>query len=394
MPRTGLIALLLLVTATALPQAARADTATPDFQPGWFVPVDPLRVLDTRATRPIGPGATLRADLSQRLPLGTTAVVLNITGSDPTADTHLTASPVGAQRVGPTLTLRPRENRLIQVTVGVNQIRGVDLYNAAGSTHVIADLVGYYKASAGAGFHGVTQHRVLDTRSGTSLGPASSRTVGLGGRLPADAVAVTFNLIATEPTSATHLVAWPTGRARPTASNINVVAGETRANLVTVAVGANRSVDIYNHLGRTHVILELAGYYTQGSGSAFRARLPVREYDSRRPYPNGMPGLPIPSRSRVAFSVADAVPPTTTGVLLNVTGIDPSATTWLTVWGNADTPRPDVATVHVPLGRTVANAAVVGMAPRDLTLVYNQAGRVHATVDLMGAFVDVGASAA
>ena len=56
-------------------------------------------------------------------------------------------------------------------------------------------------------------------------------------------------MTATGPTGSSYLTAFPTGVARPTASNLNFPPGWTGANAVTVPVGTGGQVDIYNHLG-------------------------------------------------------------------------------------------------------------------------------------------------
>ena len=55
---------------------------------------------------------------------------------------------------------------------------------------------------------------------------------------------------------------WPTGEPRPTASNLNLPAGDTRPNLVTVKVGPAGTIDVYNDAGTTDMIADIAGYYT------------------------------------------------------------------------------------------------------------------------------------
>ncbi|UVS76462.1 hypothetical protein [Actinokineospora sp. UTMC 2448] len=379
------IAVAALVTAVALPGTAAAESAGTEYRSGRFVAAQPVRVHDSRSSGPVGSGQTARIGLGAALPSEATAVVLNLTVLGATATTRLTAHTAGGERSGATVHLRPNEIRSAQVTVGIGALSAVDVHNSSGETHVIADLVGYYQAGNGAGFHGATPVRVLDTRSSRSIPAGATRTVDFSARVPAGATAVTFLLTATG-TSASHLTAWPAGRTRTAAATLHLPASEARTNLVTVALGERQSVSLYNQAGYAHVQVDLVGYYTETAGAAFRARAPVREYDSRADYANGMPGLPIPPRSRVSLSVAGSVPDDTTGVLLGVTGIEATETTYLTVWADARAPRPEVTAVSVPENRTVANAVVLGLTPGDLVTVYNNAGRVHATVDLLGYF--------
>jgi hypothetical protein len=121
-----------------------------------YNPVTPVRVLDTRdgtgtggSTAPVGPQGTITLDLSAQVPTTTTAVVLNVTGTGTTTATHVTVFPDGADRpIASTLNLVPGQTRPNAVTVQLGAGRKVNLFNNAGSVHLIADLAGYYGPSA------------------------------------------------------------------------------------------------------------------------------------------------------------------------------------------------------------------------------------------------------
>ena len=66
--------------------------------------------------------------------------------------------------------------------------------------------------------------------------------VGGSTGVPADAEAVVLNVTGVFPSQATHLTVWPAGVARPLASNVNLVPGDVRPNLVLVRVGAGASL--------------------------------------------------------------------------------------------------------------------------------------------------------
>ena len=87
--------------------------------------------------------------------------------------------------------------------------------------------------------------------------------------VPGDATAVVLNVTGTDVTADTFVTLWPAGQAAPFTSNLNVTAGDTRANLVTVALGNGGAVQIRNALGSADVVVDLAGYYSTGSTSRF-----------------------------------------------------------------------------------------------------------------------------
>ena len=93
----------------------------------------------------------------------------------------------------------------------------------------------------GAPFAALPPTRILDTRqSGGPVGPGAVRTVPVAGQggVPANAGAVVMNVTVDQPTADGYVTVFPNGQPTPLASNLNFVAGQTIANLVTAKVGA------------------------------------------------------------------------------------------------------------------------------------------------------------
>ena len=84
--------------------------------------------------------------------------------------------------------------------------------------------------------------------------------VGGSTGVPADAEAVVLNVTGVFPSQATHLTVWPAGVARPLASNVNLVPGDVRPNLVLVPVGAGGAASIFNNSGAIDVVADVVGY--------------------------------------------------------------------------------------------------------------------------------------
>ncbi len=259
------------VTITAGPAAVDAIVDlegyyAPDTGAG-FTPMTPTRVLDTRTGAPVGQGVTQVLDLSAQVPAGATAAVFNLTGLDATTGTYVTAFPDGTtQPVASNLNLAPGVITPNLVTVAISPDRKVDLYNAYGSVDLVADLAGYYAPGSGQSFYPLSPIRVLDTRdaNGNPLNPISqnqSRTLDLSHWLPSTATATVFNLTGTNVTQATFLTASPDGTPRPVASNLNLVPGQTSANLSVVALNPGQVVDLYNLNGQVDAIVDLSGYF-------------------------------------------------------------------------------------------------------------------------------------
>src|SRR5712692_4508339 len=252
---------------------------------GQFVPLVPARITDTRAAsgqanagKTLAAGTTLNVQVAGAggVPAsGFSAVVLNVTAVDQTANGFFTVFPKGnSLPTASNLNWTPGQtvpNRVIvPLVAGVGQ---VSIYNGLGSADAIVDVNGYFTDSsgAGAGFFTLFPSRVVDTRNGTGgfpiapLGAAATMTVTVEGHggVPATLVtAVIVNVTVANPTTASDLVIWPTGATQPTASDLNFVGGQTVPNLVVVKLSALGQINIFNAFGTTNVIVDVVGYYT------------------------------------------------------------------------------------------------------------------------------------
>jgi hypothetical protein len=134
-------------------------------------------------------------------------------------------------------------------------------------------------------FVSVPPERILDTRNGNGdprtpagqkLGAGQTieldvagRALGGGAAVPGDAVAVMVNATITEATQPSFVTFFPSGQVRPEASSLNAVFGadssglgsENVPNMITVQIGTNGNVSIFNFAGATHVLADIAGYF-------------------------------------------------------------------------------------------------------------------------------------
>ncbi|MEY2958409.1 MAG: hypothetical protein RLZZ01_977, partial [Actinomycetota bacterium] len=105
--------------------------------------------------------------------------------------------------------------------------------------------------------------------SGTN--PDFSPITSRGTIVPDGATAIVANLTVTQPTSTGFVSIRPgTATGTPSTSNINIPApGSDTPNSVTVELPTNGTVDLYyNPIGATtHLILDIVGYYTEGTGT-------------------------------------------------------------------------------------------------------------------------------
>jgi hypothetical protein len=231
-------------------------------------------VLDTRTangapTAKVGPAQTLNLQVTGRggLPAtGVSAVVMNVTVTNPSVAGYLTVFPTGAAApLASNLNFSAGETVPNRVIVGVRASGQVSIFNGAGSTDVIADVGGYFTDSSASGqvFSALAPLRLLDTRSSAqTLGPGGNVNVSMAeAAVPANATAVILNVTATGTSAASFFTVYPTGATRPLASDLNWVAGKTVPNLVVVKLGGGGAT-ILNQAGAADAIVDILGYFS------------------------------------------------------------------------------------------------------------------------------------
>lgn len=254
-----------------------------------FVPLPPTRILDTRTGlgAPAGRTTAVPVQVTGQAGVpttGVTAVVVNVTVTEPTAAGWAEVSPDG--RFGSSNANYGPEQTVAALAVSAVDSRGRVWVTSLVPIHAVLDVQGYFTTTgAGSTLYSVAHARLLDTRLGAPLGPGETRRVpvlGVAG-VPASGVsAVVLNTTATDPTSPTYLQAYPGGSPRPNASTVNVTAGQTRANRTIVPVGADGTIAYTNFAGTTDLVVDITGYFATDSGGAyFYPQAPSRVMDSR-----------------------------------------------------------------------------------------------------------------
>ncbi|MDQ2826510.1 MAG: hypothetical protein M3Y04_06090, partial [Actinomycetota bacterium] len=245
-----------------------------------FTPVAPSRILDTRNGTGQG-GSAGQVPGTGTIELAVTGVggvpsslvntvVLNVTATNLQGqDSHVTVYPSGEARPSTSnLNVTPGESVANLVMAKVTNGR-VLLYSNAGSVDLVADVEGWFGPGGASTYVATAPVRDLDTRTGDGgtsgrVGPDSAIDLAVAGvnGAPASISAIVVNLTVTDDAGPeSFLTVYPAGSGRPVASNLNFVAGVTRANLVTVPVGAGGKVTIYNHVGNVHVVADVEGWF-------------------------------------------------------------------------------------------------------------------------------------
>jgi hypothetical protein len=277
------------------------------------------------------------------------------------------------------------------VTAKTDGTGHITIFNSVGTVDVVVDIEGYYSRDSADTYTPNPPLRVLDTRSGTGapqapVGPGQTITLQVAGApgLPASGVdAVALNVTAVDATQGTYVSVYPTGFVNgPKTSSLNVPDANAVPNLVVSKVAGDGTVTLFNFAGSTDLVADLLGYYSTSSGLALEPVPPVRVLDTR---PNASIGQDASLHFLVAASGERAG-----GVVANLTGILPSATTYLNLYpdGTPVAQAKGSAILNVLRGAVRANAdlAAVTANPVLEENIYNRWGVVDVAADLSGYF--------
>ena len=245
-------------------------------------------------------------------------------------------------------------------------------------------------------YHPLTPARVLDTRNGTGgvRGPVGAggevnfAITGQGGVPLSGADTVVLNVTVTNTTAAGYLTAYGSGQPRPPSSNLNWSAGETIANLVTVPIGANGMVTLFNAGSQSQLIADVEGWYGPAAspvnGGLYNSLAPSRLLDTRNT------GGPIGGGQTRTLQVAGrgGVPATgVSAVVMNVTATDATSPSYLTVFP-AGAARPVASNLNFVAGQQIPNRVIVPLGAGGQVSIFNGAGSVNVVVDVNGWFTD------
>lgn len=234
------------------------------------------------------------------------------------------------------------------------------------------------------GYVPITPARLLDTRSGPVVG------IGAGGRvdvkvtgragIPNSGVTgVVLNVTGVCPTATTALTVWPAGRAKPAPTTVTVPVRDTRTGTVVVPIGAAGKISVGSSSAITDVVVDAVGYVGTSATTRLLTVPTVRAYDTRVTSgvigAGGSRNLMMPAVSGIAASAQ-------TGVVAQITVINPGGRGWLTARRPGQTPAATTSLWYRAGGTTTALAV---LSPDRGHLVLDSRGStVHVTIDVVG----------
>ncbi len=392
-------------------------TPAPSVNTTVFRSVTPARLLDTRpgATTvdgrqqgggkvPAGGVATAVVTSRGGLPANPVAVAVNVTVSQPEAPGYLTVFACGSPRpLASNLNFQPGQSVANLVVANPGTGGALCVFTSA-RTDLIVDATGYYLSSDT--YHPLTPARLVDTRPGratvdgqeagagkiTPSEPQFPMFVAGRGGVPDNVDAVVLNVTITQPDAAGYVaVAGCFGLSLPErtpVSNINVVPGQTVANMIVAAplFETGRPAVCLSTTVPTHVIIDVEGYYAPLA--SYVAPLPVRLLDTRPGRTTidgqqvGIGEIPAKETVQVAVQGRADVPATGTAAVVNVTVTQPDGPGYITAYP-CGSPVPHASNINYRTGQTVAGLVMATLAPSGRVCLYTSA-RTHLIADLQG----------
>jgi hypothetical protein len=375
-----------------------------------YVPITPLRVLDTRNGTGLsgaftsGQARTWFVAGVGAIPADAVAVTGNLTVTGQQTAGYVAVTPT-LTNAPPTSTINfplgdTRANNLVISLSSSGTLSAMFKGGTGKKAHILLDVTGYFVAGDdGATFTPLAPVRVLDSRSGVGLDgpfamgvPKTLMIAGTGG-IPDTATAITGNLTVTQQSKAGLLAVTKDPVVSPATSTLNFPAGDTRANGVFAPLDEDGALSIVYRAqagATTHVLLDVTGYFVPGdAGLRFVPLLPGRVMDTRPgAVLSGLTGKFTADTPRV-LGVAGhfGVPTGTTAVTGNLTVTSQNGGGFI-----AATPEPVVggstSTLNFPLADTRANGFVGMLADDSMALVFEgTTGRTtHLLLDLTGYF--------
>ena len=238
-------------------------------------------------------------------------------------------------------------------------------------------------------YNPVTPTRIVDSRIGLGTHThkiAAGETVAIqvqgNASVPPTARSAAMNVTVADAAAPGHVTVFACDQPRPTASNLNFVAGQTVANLVVSSLSAAGQVCAYAS-APTELLADVFGYSDSG-GQGFNPITPTRILDTRDG--NGAAQRKTTDGEVLVLQATGraGVPAGATGGVVNLTVTDPNGNGWIAVY-RCDAPRPLVSNLNFVAGQTVANLVYAQFDGQGRTCIYSSVG-AHLIADISGYF--------
>ena len=385
-------------TVTINPGRTVPPAVTAASPPGRtsFVPVDPIRLLDTSVDGglPLGPGqrVDLRVPGAGRVPeSGVAAVALNVSAGCATAATPVTVWATGSKKPSSAALNVPAGGGASAMTITALGGNGlVSLLNGAGTTEVAVHVVGYYPVAGGDVFRPTRPLRLYDSRTDPAgpLAAGAQRTVTvptLSGIPSSSMSGALLNVTALAASGRGSLTVQSAAGDRA-AATVSYAPGRPVQNRA-VAKLADGRLTVTGRDATAHVVVDVVGWWAPQAvvgGRLFQPKAATRVLDTRSGV--GARRGSVGAGGILSVQVAGRgkpVPGSARAVVLNVTSVGATRNTTVTAWPNGAR-RPYFPDLTVRAWRPTSNLVVIKVGAKNRVRVANTKGSTHLVGDVVG----------
>ncbi|MCA9332776.1 hypothetical protein KDA00_02785 [Candidatus Saccharibacteria bacterium] len=362
----------------------------------------PLTQKETRKIKITGQGGVPENEVS--------AVIINVTTVNATSESRLSIQSTDDAANNDVVTMSyPKRLLVREIVTKVGSDGSVNLTNYGGTVDVLFDVVGYYSkqnGTAGSRYISLKPTRIHDTRdivdgqAGKPIAPKEIRRIQIAGLkgVPTDNLeAVTMNMTVTAGSDAGSLTVWPSGEDLPAIGGYNVKniafsKGETVANQVTVRVGSDGYIQIYNPSSSVHVIFDIQGYYKK-LGSAFdnteQGRfVPLSLYKIySTAQTSNVPQIPAGKTIDIPVNLGGVSYSNVRAVVLKASVSNSTAESFLTMWPSGSI-RPLTSVMNFGKSQKVENYVTVGVGSDGKIKVYNPSSSYDLSLEVVGYYIN------
>jgi GH25 family lysozyme M1 (1,4-beta-N-acetylmuramidase) len=232
---------------------------------GHYVPLTPVRFVDTRAGKGTTSGARtgdVTVQVPQSVPADAVGVVLDVSVVEPTGPGYLRIAPAGTSPTTTALNYGGGQS-VTALAMTRTSNRSLTVSIAGNPTQLVLDVVGFYDArsSSSSTYVAITPQRFLDTRGGMgATGPGSGPvTVSLPSSVPASATGVVVDISVIDAAGKGYVRLSAPGTT-PATTSLNFVPGMNTTGLAITAIRSGQlTLTVYG--ATVQLVADVVGYH-------------------------------------------------------------------------------------------------------------------------------------
>jgi hypothetical protein len=193
-----------------------------------------------------------------------------------------------------------------------------------------------------------------------------------------------LNLLSVKPTGNGFVTAWPSGTQKPGTANLSFREGRNVPNLTMCQVGSDGRIHLESNAGQVDLVADVVGCFTN-AGQQLSPVAPARLLDTRNG--TGAPQQRVGAGQEVTLKVTGlaGVPAGARAVALNVSAVQPTHQTFLTVYPSGEN-HPEASSLNPDAGAVSANLVIAQVGGGGSVTIFNNRGDVDLLADVTAYF--------